>query len=141
MGGLYQLPFDINVSATLNVREGWIINEYFTLVNYRLPNPKSRCSDLIMSPFGSIKLPTFYNISMRVEKMIRAGDYGRIYVMADVFNVLNSTIENRRYQKYYGTYYIYPNEAQNKFVPYVYNFSLNEVLNPRVLRLGVRFEF
>lgn len=141
MGGLYQLPFDINVSATLNVREGWIINEYFTLVDYRLPNPKSRSSDIIMSPFGSIKLPTFYNISLRVEKMIRAGDYGRIYVMADVFNLLNNTIENRRYQKYYGTYYIYPNPAQNTFVPYAYNYSLNEVLNPRALRLGVRFEF
>ena len=30
IGGLYQLPFDINISGTFNIREGWVVNEYFT---------------------------------------------------------------------------------------------------------------
>ncbi len=141
IGGLYQLPFDINVSGTFNIREGWVVDEYFQIVDYRLPNAKSRSNNLRMSPFGSERLPMFYNLSLRLEKMLRLGDTGRIYVMADLFNALNSTIENRRYQKYVGTAYIYPNSAQNKFVPYVQYFALNEIINPRVMRVGVRFTF
>jgi hypothetical protein len=141
IGGLYQLPFDINVSGTFNVREGWVVNEYFTIVDYRLPNAKSRSNNILMSPFGSQRLPMFYNLSLRLEKMLRLGDTGRIYVMADLFNVLNSTIENRRYQKFIGTSYIYPNSAQNRFVPYLQNYALNEIINPRVMRVGVRFTF
>ncbi|MBN2207609.1 MAG: hypothetical protein JW742_09415, partial [Candidatus Aminicenantes bacterium] len=141
MGGLVQLPYDIDFAATFQAREGWVILESFTIVDYRLPNPRSRSATLVMNPFGTHRLPLFYNLTFRLEKMLRIGDTGRIYVMADLFNVLNSAIENRRYQKFHGTYYIYPNEAQNRWVPDRNDYALNEILNPRVLRLGVRFTF
>ncbi|RLE02005.1 MAG: hypothetical protein DRJ11_08345 [Candidatus Aminicenantes bacterium] len=73
--------------------------------------------------------------------MIKVGDTGRIYIMADLFNVLNSAIENRRYQKDHGDYYVYPDASMNVFVPNPNDYALNEILNPRVLRLGVRFQF
>ena len=111
------------------------------LVDYRLPNPLSRSANLRMDYFGENRLPLFYNLTLRLEKMLRLGDTGRIYVMADLFNVLNLTIENRRYQKYHGTYYVYPNAAQNRYVPYNYYYALNEIINPRVMRIGVRFTF
>jgi hypothetical protein len=141
LGALYRLPWDIDVSGTFNIREGWVIREYFALVDFRLPNPKSRSAELDMTPFGSGRLPVFYNLSLRLEKMIELGESGRIYVMADLFNVLNSAIVNRRYQKFRGTYYAYPDPAKDNFVPYPNNYALNEILNPRVLRLGVRFAF
>ncbi len=141
IGGLIQLPYDVDVAMTFQAREGWVITEYFALVDYRLPNPRSRSASLMMNPFGSNRLPTFYNFTLRIEKMIRLGETGRIYIMGDLFNLLNSAIVNRRYQKFYGTYYIYPDSSQNYFVPYPYNYSLNEILNPRVLRVGVRFTF
>ncbi|MDW7760318.1 MAG: carboxypeptidase regulatory-like domain-containing protein [Acidobacteriota bacterium] len=139
--GLYQLPYDINVSGTFNMREGWVMDEYFAFYNYTLPNPLSQSANLRMNEFGTNRLPLFYNLGMRVEKMLRIGDTGRIYVMADIFNVLNKLVENRREQMYYGAYYMYANPALNRFVPWP-NFNyLNEVLNPRVVRLGVRFTF
>lgn len=141
LGGLYQLPFDINISGTFLAREGWIIREYFRLVDYRLPNPASRSAYLDMTKFGSDRLPMFYYFTVRLEKMLRLGDTGRIYIMADLFNVLNSAIENRRYQKYHGTYYVYADASRNYFVPDPTYYDLNEILNPRVLRLGVRFTF
>lgn len=141
LGALYRLPWDIDVSGVLNIREGWVIRESFALVDFRLPNPKSRSAELDMTPFGSERLPVFYNLSLRLEKMIELGDSGRIYVMADLFNVLNSAIVNRRYQKFRGTYYAYPDPSQDSFVPNPNNYALNEILNPRVLRLGVRFAF
>jgi hypothetical protein len=62
--------------------------------------------------------------------------------MADMFNVFNFQIENRRYQKYWGTYYYYgEGSASNRFVPNLTNNLLNEILNPSVVRFGVRFQF
>lgn len=141
LGGLVQLPYDVNLAATFQAREGWVILESYTIVDYRLPNPRSRSATLVQSPFGSNRLPMFYNLTLRLEKMIRLGDTGRIYIMGDLFNVLNSAIENRRYQKFHGTYYIYADSSLNRWVPNPTDYDLNEILNPRVMRLGVRFTF
>lgn len=142
IGGLYQLPFGTSVAMTFQAREGWIQREYFRFYDYTLPNPAYVSDYLDMTPFGSGKLPNFYNLTLRAEKMLKLGDTGRIYIMADLFNVLNSPLENRRYQKYYGTYYYYgAGSSKNTFVADPNFNALNEILNPRVLRLGVRFQF
>jgi hypothetical protein len=60
-----------------------------------------------------------------------------MYVMADVFNVFNSATVNRAYDAYYGVYYL--NTEESAYNPY--NGLYNEILNPRVWRLGLRFEF
>ncbi len=136
--GLIQLPYDTNLSFDLNVREGWIIREYFALVNYTIPNPASRSHTLDMTPFGSERLPAMVNTAIRLEKMIKFSDFGRIYLMVDVFNVLNSSVAIRRYQRYYGTYYYYgEGNPNNRLVPYAYTYQLNEILNPRVIRFGI----
>ncbi len=147
IAGLYQLPFDINVSGTFNMREGWVLTEYFTLTDYRIPATDSRSNTIYMDYFGTDRLPLFYNLSLRVEKMLRLGNTGRIYIMLDVFNVLNKMIENRRYMKNWGTVRVYGDAEGNidwtrtTFTPNTTYNALNEVLNPRVARLGVRFEF
>lgn len=139
--GLYQLPFDINVAGSFLARRGYIIEESFGIVDYRLPNPRSNSAGLDMTAFGTNHLPNSYILNLRLEKMIKLGDTGKIFLMADVFNALNSSTVNRREQKYYGTYYIYPDSSQNEFVPNTTNYNINEILNPRVTRFGVRFVF
>ena len=70
------------------------------------------------------------------------GDTGRIYLMADLFNVFNAKLENRRNQKTWGRYYYYgEDDARNYFRRDADAYALNEVLNPRVIRFGVRFQF
>ena len=141
-GGLYQFPWDINASFTFLAREGWLIQETVGFVDYTLPNTRSRSFTSYIRPFGDDRLNTFYRFDFRLEKMFRLGDSGRIYVMADLFNVFDSLLENRRYQKTWGTYYYYgENDSRNYFNPTLNAYSLNELLNPRVLRLGVRFTF
>ncbi len=141
-GGLYQLPYDINFAFTFLAREGWIISETVGYVDYTLPNPRSRSYTSYIRPFGEDRLNTFYRFDIRVEKMLRLGDTGRIWVMADIFNVFNSMLENRRAQKSWGTYYYYGvDDARNYFRANLDAYALNELLNPRVLRLGVRFQF
>lgn len=149
VAGLYQLPFGLDVSGTFNMREGWVQDEYFNLTDYRLPATDSRSADIRMDYFGTQRLPLFYNFSFRVEKMLKLGDTGRIYVMLDIFNVLNKLVENRRNQKNWGAIRVYGQTAdptqidwtRTTFTPEITNNALNEVLNPRVSRIGVRFQF
>ncbi len=140
VSGLYQLPYGVNVSMNFQARNGWLLRETVDVVDYRIPNPRARSETLYLEPFGDESLPTFYKMDLRLEKMLNVGDVGKIYLMADLFNALNSTIENRRYQYDWGTIYIY-DDGSTAFAPSATAGSLNEILNPRLLRFGVRFEF
>ena len=142
VGGLYQLPYDWNVSFTFNARDGNILHERLQLIDYTLPNTRSRSAWLYLEKFGHYRLDTFYKLDMRIEKVWRSGDFGRIYFMVDMFNVLNSTHENRRYQRDWGNFYYYgAGDSRNYFRESTTAFNLNEILNPRVMRLGIRFQF
>jgi hypothetical protein len=144
--GLYQLPIGFNISGTFNAREGWRIPNYFTIDNFNAPNYAAGHSTTVYKqPYTQDALPTFYNITLRLEKLISIGNYGRLYLMADAFNLLNSNMAIRSYDKNDGT-------AQMRDVAGVstqYNSSalnatnglLNEILNSRIFRFGARFEF
>jgi hypothetical protein len=137
LSGLYQLPWDINVSFTFNAREGHVLRERVRIVDYNAPNPLERSIWVYLTPFGTHRLPTFWNLNLRFEKVVRCGETGRIYIMADIFNLFNQSIVNRRYQMDHGTYYVH----SGAFVQSATDGLINELLNPRVVRLGVRFEF
>jgi hypothetical protein len=148
--GLYQLPYGFDVSFTFNARAGHVIPHYMNIVDYTYEstNPEDygvvnaiNTTGAFLDVFGKTKLPTFYQLNLRLEKMIKLFDTGRIYLMADAFNVTNAAIVNRRYDMNEGTYYIFANPAQNYFQPYAHNYQLNEILNPLILRFGVRFQF
>jgi len=139
-GGLYQLPYDVNVSFTFLAREGWPLIEQINYTDYRLPNTRDRGYTSYIAPFGDFRLSTFYRFDLRLEKVINVGDTGRIYLMADLFNVFNAKLENRRYQRTWGRIYHYADDSLS-FTRTATAYTLNEILNPRILRLGVRFQF
>jgi hypothetical protein len=94
----------------------------------------------MLRPAGANRLPTFWNLNLRLEKILRVGDIGKIYLMVDAFNVFNNSILNRMRDISNGT--IYTDTA----VPYTFSAASrsgepNEVLNPRVFRFGLRFQF
>ncbi|MBS3819832.1 TonB-dependent receptor [bacterium] len=137
LSGMYQFPWDINASFTFHARQGYVLRERVEIVDYNAPNPRNQSIWAWLNPFGTHRLPTFMNGNLRVEKMLSVGDVGKIYIMADVFNPLNLNTLNRRYQKDHGTYYVHSGE----FVQKANDGRPNAILNPRVLRLGVRFKF
>ena len=107
VSGLYQLPWGFNVSGTFNAREGWKIPNYFTIDNYDAPNYSAGHAVTVYKQNDTDDaLPTFYNITLRLEKLINVGNAGRLYLMADVFNVLNSNMGIRSYSKNDGTAYL-----------------------------------
>ncbi len=138
VSALYQLPLGFDVSGTFLAREGWKIPTYVTLA-YSGNDPwpgLTKSNTIYIQASTKASLPTFYNLTFRVEKKLAIGA-GNMYLMADVFNVLNSAIVNRAYDAYYGTYYVNTGESAANPTNGLYN----EILNPRVWRLGIRFEF
>jgi hypothetical protein len=138
LSALYQLPWGFDVAATFQAREGWKIPNYVTLAYANSSSWEGlyRANTIYLQTATKDSLPAFSNLTFRIEKKIALGA-GRIYVMADVFNALNSAVVNRAYDAYYGTYYVdTETSSANPF-----NRLYNEILNPRVWRLGLRFEF
>jgi hypothetical protein len=138
--GLYQLPYDFNVSFTFNAREGHIVDERVSISDANVNNPLDQGGSIMLRPAGANRLPTFWNLNLRLEKILRVGDIGKIYLMVDAFNVFNNSILNRMRDISNGT--IYTDTA----VPYTFSAASrsgepNEVLNPRVFRFGLRFQF
>ena len=136
--GLYQLPWGVSLSATLQAREGWAVPKYVTLA-YATDEawPGLYKSNVVyLAPPASDNLPIFHNLSFRIEKSVKFAG-GRMHLMADVFNLLNSAVVNGAYDSYLGTYYVDTGES----VANPTNGLYTEILNPRVWRLGVRFEF
>jgi hypothetical protein len=142
LSALYQLPYGFDISGTINAREGWKIPNYFYLYEYDSPSPSNHWTTAIYTEeVTKDSLPTFYNITLRLEKRINVGQ-GRLYLMADVFNLLNSAILNRAYDAYYGDAYVTNGvQADDDYWLNTTNRLYNEILNPRIWRFGVRFEF
>ena len=139
---LYQLPYGFDVSGTFNAREGWKIPNYFYIYQEEAPNPAYPWTTALYTQEATAdSLPTFYNITLRLEKKINIGA-GKLYLMADVFNLLNSAILNRAYDAYFGDADFagaveYPEYSWANPTNRLYN----EILNPRIWRFGARFEF
>jgi len=146
LSGLYQLPLGFNISGTFNAREGWKIPQYFTIDNMNAPNVAAGTSTRVYKqPYTQDAMPTFYNITLRLEKIINVGNYGRLYLMADVFNLLNSNMVNRVYDKNDGTVNMRDvagvSTQYNSSAKVATNGLYNEILNSRIFRFGARFEF
>jgi hypothetical protein len=137
MQGLYQLPYDFNVSFTFNAREGHPLETLLGLQDYDAPNSYSTGATIWRVPVDENRLPTFWNLNLRLEKILRIGDAGRIYLMVDAFNVLNQNILNRQRDDNPGTLYLH----SGAFSVNSRSAEPNEVLNPRIFRFGVRFQF
>jgi hypothetical protein len=141
---LYQLPYGFDVSGTFNAREGWKIPNYYYIYQAESPNPAYNwTTSLYTQEATKDSLPTFYNITLRLEKKIDIGA-GKLYLMADVFNLLNSAILNRAYDAYFGDAY-FTGATQDPGLDGSWvnptNRRYNEILNPRIWRFGARFEF
>ena len=134
---LYQLPLDINFGVVFNAREGHIRSKRIYVADFDSPNPYSYDGEIRLERFGASRLPTFWNCDIRLEKVLKIQETGRIYLMVDCFNVFNNSILNREREVYPGELYLGGGAVE--FAPNLRSGEPNEVLNPRIFRFGVRF--
>ena len=122
--GLYQLPWGVNLAGNLVARQGYGMPFFETVESNDASAPEKRV--LLVDPDDS-RLPSVVSFDMRVGKSfaIRGTE---LAVDFDLFNVLNrATVLGRQYD-----------------VTATGSTGFNQVLeimNPRLLRLGVRFQF
>jgi hypothetical protein len=118
VSGLYQLPYDFNVSAFYNARQGYIFEPFIQTPTR--PN-NGGIANVLLDPVGSNRLPNFQNVDFHVERPIKFGTI-RWVPSLDIFNVSNAnTIQALQRQQ----------NATNAN-------NISATVAPRVIRLGLR---
>ena len=138
--GMYSLPLGFDVSFSLNGREGMIIDQFFSIVDFAQPNTQSQSNTIQMQTNSDqARLGNIWMMNTKVQKKLLLGDTGSVWLSCDIFNALNNQSMNRQRPADMGSYYISYNPA--RYVPYSRSSEPNESLNPLILRFGVRFQF
>ena len=122
--GVYQFPHQINVAGSIVAREGFG-QPFFATVESADPSlPEKRV--LLVDPDAN-RLPGVFTLDLRAEKGFTFGT-SQLMLTLDMFNVMNSsTTLGRQY------------DATATGTTGFYNTL--EIMNPRLIRLGVRFQF
>jgi hypothetical protein len=123
---LYQLPWGFNFSCFAHARQG-----YPSVQQLRVDTPERANVGLggsmliLLEKPGETRHKSFYNVDLSLVKDFDIGRYGRITLQVDAFNVFNfahvlgrvNTVNSSRYNE------------------------VTTILNPRVIRFGVRYRF
>jgi carboxypeptidase family protein/TonB-dependent receptor-like protein len=118
LSGLYNLPYDVNVSAFYNARQGYPFERF---IQGPARANGAGTPFILLDPIGDSRLPNYQNLDFHVERPVKVGT-ARFIPSLDVFNVGNSnTVQAIR-----GT-----QNASNAN-------NIQAVVAPRVVRFGVR---
>jgi hypothetical protein len=115
--GRYTLPFDIGLSGSWKLQSG---SQWGRTVSVRLPVDGQRT--IRVEPMNANRAPAVSIIDFRFDKSFRIRG-ARLTGMLDIFNAAN-----------YGTVTAYRSTTVN------YQ-EVTGILDPRVVRVGVRFNF
>ena len=121
--GLYQARWGINLAGNMVTRQGFAIPYNRTRVPTADPLAPTK-TVLLVGEVDEQRLPTVTSLDFRVGKEF-AFNRARFNIDVDIFNLLNqSTVLGREYDLRLTTF-----------------DNVKEIMNPRVLRLGLRFGF
>jgi hypothetical protein len=125
LSGLYQFPLGINFSGVFSAREGYVMP-----TNVRVYMPGIGYGELYGNPdgggkFGDQRLPVFWMMNFRLEKVFQVSETSSVTLSGDAFNVTNSA---------------HPLKKELRITADDFGQDLR-ILNPRVFRIGVRFNF
>lgn len=121
VSGMYSLPFDVNVSAFLNTRQGYIFPVAYNVTGRA--NGAANVS-VVLDKFGESRHPNFSQLDVMIERPIKLNKI-RIRPSVGLFNLSNAnTVMARRRVVNASTYQ-----------------SVSQVLAPRVVQFGVKLDF
>jgi hypothetical protein len=119
--GRYVMPYDIGFSGSWKVQSGF---NFARTISVNMPVEGNRT--IRVEPIDSNRYPSVSILDLRWDKTVSFGKFGRVTPMLDVFNLLNSGVP---------TTVRTTNTAAAPFQ------EVTAILNPRVIRFGVRFGF
>ncbi len=118
--GRYMLPYDVGLSGSWKVQSGYQWGRV-TSVTFPGDGPQN----IRMEPVTSNRAPTVGIMDVRLDKGIKFGKFGKITGQIDIFNLMNS-----------GTVTVFRSTTSATQFKEVIG-----ILDPRVFRFGVRFDF
>jgi hypothetical protein len=123
---LYQLPWGFSLSGFANARQGYIFPEQI-LVDTPERAKVGLGAEMVIytAKPGEKRYRDFYNADLSLAKTFSFKDYGSLIFQVDAFNIFNLSHELERFPQVNSPYY---NRIQ-------------KILNPRVIRFGVRYNF
>lgn len=121
--GLYQLPWDFSLGASLTGRQGY--PEPFRINASEIADVQTD-KNLVLEPIGSRRFPNVYELDLRAAKDFRFMDRVGVTISADLFNVPNQrTVLQRR----------------TDFTTLPTAGNITEIQSPRVWRFATRINF
>jgi hypothetical protein len=117
--GRYVLPYDLGLSGSWKVQSGY---QYGRVTSVTFPGDGAQ--NIRMEPVTSHRAPSVGIMDVRLDKTFKFGKVGRLTGQIDMFNLLNS-----------GTVTVFRTATGT-----TYNEVLG-LLDPRVIRFGVRYAF
>jgi hypothetical protein len=121
LSAMYQLPWEMSLATFVNLRDGFPFNP-FVVTPSRTGGLGT--ADVFVEPFARRRYETFRQVDVRLDKTIRLGK-SKLVASLDCFNLLNEDVVLERIDR--------QNSANANFV--------EEILAPRVFRLGLRYSF
>jgi hypothetical protein len=127
LSGLVQLPLGIDFSGVITAREGFVKPNYVIVdaPGQGLGSIELYGNEDGASKFGDDRLPAFWMVNLRLEKTFQVTDTSTVTIAADAFNLTNSA---------------HPLQQETQITADTFGRDLR-ILNPRIFRLGVRFNF
>jgi hypothetical protein len=126
MSGVYQFGWDFSVGAFARYQQGY---PYVLWARYTDTGLAAALgtgtSRVLVEPIGSRRFENIFSMDLQFEKGFEFGNYGRLALSANLFNVFNTNTVIRR----------------NRDVNSTGLFAIDELISPRALRLGVRYSF
>jgi hypothetical protein len=123
--GLYQLPWDFSLGASLTGRQG-----YPRPIREAITGDDNITREVVVAPVGDLRFPNVYELDLRAAKDFRFMNRVGVTISADLFNVPNQRTVLQR-QTLGGVDGDDPG-----------NFNrISELQSPRVWRFGARFTF
>jgi hypothetical protein len=123
--GLYTLPWDVSLGASLAARQG-----YPSPLRDSVTGLRGGTIAVVLDPIGETRFDNVYELDMRVAKEFRIMNRVGLTVSGDLFNVPNKRTVLQR------TTGIMQNE-----VSLAAGWRIQELQSPRVWRLGAKFSF
>jgi hypothetical protein len=119
--GRYTMPWDIGFSGSWKVQSGF---NYSRTISVTMPVEGART--IRVEPITANRYPNVSILDFRFDKTVTFGKFGKVTPMVDLFNILNSGVP---------TTVRTTNTATAPFN------EVTAILNPRVIRFGVRYSF
>ena len=119
--GLYQMPYGFNIAGVFRAREGYIIP-----TNEQVYVPGIGTRELYgPGKFGDERLPAFWMLDLRLEKVFNVTETSTVIFAVDAFNITNSA---------------HVLKEEPRLTAATFGDPLR-ILNPRVIKFGIIFNF